>query len=186
MLGYAPAISATTSCLQLSAASGVIQIDDYFVGIGASDGLKPCSDEMIFEQVDKLKTCRTKAQLDLAEKSSGIAFDEHSLMFDPVHRSCMPPSLLVYDYMHTYLANGVGSWETALFVAALAVHTKVTLEDLRLAVLDDSWQRHKSSNTTRCYKNALLHPRLFLSRFIKGKLTRLRLCCRSCGTMSRP
>ena len=153
----------------VSAASGVIQIDDYFVGIGASDGLKPCSDEIIFGQVDKLKTCRTKAQLDLAEKSSGIAFDEHSLMFDPVHRSCMPPSLLVYDYMHTYLFNGVGSWEVALFVAALAVHTNVTVEDLRLAVLDDSWQRHKSSHTSRCSKNALLHPRLFSESLYKGQ-----------------
>ena len=148
--------------------SGIMELDDHFLGIGSWSGFLPNNDENIFADCERLRTTRSKSERESLEKCSGITFDSETLMFDANHRWQMPPSKIVYDYMHTYLVNGVASWELALFVSALSSHTSVSLEDLRLTVLDDAWRSSKSSHRTPGYQRNLFAFETFHGRPLQG------------------
>lgn len=141
--------------------SDIPAFDPFFVDIGACDGFKHSSDQEIFSSFDKLCNCRTKADLELQEKAGGVSFDPHAFMSDTVQRTKMPPSRIIYDYMHTYLSNGVASWEIALFLQAVFNHTHVTLEDLQATALADGWKGSRGSSETQSYLRNLFHSRLF-------------------------
>ena len=149
--------------------SGLEDFDDYLLTIAAAEGFKPNSDTSIWADVDRLEACETKAELDRFEKSSGLTYDEKSLMCDKDHRWKLPPSRIIYDYMHTYLHNGVASWELALFVQALLSHSGITLRDLQLTAMEDKWQSLKCTKRGASYMKNLLHERMFGDGLYKGQ-----------------
>jgi hypothetical protein len=103
--------------------------------------------------------CR-KQELDKQEISSGIVYDPSALMWSD-QRQVMPPSQILYDYMHTYLCNGVASWEVALFLDKVYSCTEITRESLLQSVLSSAWKGTQSSGKTEGYLANLFHQRMF-------------------------
>eukprot|EP00438_Fugacium_kawagutii_P035293 Skav215241 [mRNA] locus=scaffold811:68130:69437:- [translate_table: standard] len=150
----------------LKSQSRLTEIDDWFVELDAATGFQVNTDQQIYNQCDRLASCRTKAELEMMEKCSGLTYDADALMFDAVQRVKMPPSRIIYDYMHTYLCNGVASWEVCLFLEALFAHTDLRLDDLRQSIADDSWKR---AGAYPSYIKNLLRPRLLGEGLYKGQ-----------------
>ena len=149
--------------------SGIVEIDPFFVEISASDGFKPMTDAQLWSDFDTLRSCRNKAELQRQEKCTGLSFNEAALMFDKLERVKLPPSWCIYDYMHTYLCNGVASWEIAYFLQMVFDHTSLTLSDLQRAVQEDAWQSLRSSRRTKTYLSNLFHDRLLGDGLYKGE-----------------
>ena len=153
----------------LKARSGLVEHDSYFVELSASHGFKLSSDNEVFEVCDCMKTCRTKAELDRMQKTSGISYDAASLLFSEEERAKMPPSRIIHDFLHTYLANGVASWEIVLFISELETRTRVTLETLQTVVLQAGWKGTKSSGKTEGYLRNLFNRQMFGEDVYKGQ-----------------
>jgi hypothetical protein len=111
--------------------------------------------------------CR-KQELDKQEISSGIVYDPSALMWSD-QRQVMPPSQILYDYMHTYLCNGVASWEVALFLDKVYSCTEITRESLLQSVLSSAWKGTQSSGKTEGYLANLFHQRMFSESLYKGE-----------------
>ena len=148
--------------------SNLQAFDDWFKEIDASEGFVPASDREIFASVDALQHCRSKADLDMKEKATGITFDPYSLWFSD-QRCKMPPSMVLVDFMHSYMANGCCSWEVALLMEQVMAHTEVTLPILKEAVLAADWKALSSAHRTRGYIANLFHERLFGEGLYKGQ-----------------
>ena len=135
-------------CDTLKTDSGLLEHEASYVDISASSGFNLSSDASIFRECDRMKHCRTKAQLDMHEKATGIVYDVATLMFSQSERQKMPPSRIISDFMHVYLCNGVASWEVALLLETLFSRTSLTLDLLQEAAVSDAWKRFK-----RCKEN---------------------------------
>ena len=149
--------------------SGIAEVDPYFMELGATENFDLNSDAEIFNDYDRLSRCSTKVQLESQEKCSGLSFDADALLFDSSARKRLPPSRIIYDYMHTYLCNGVASWEISLFLTALLQHCTVTAEDLQVTMLSDGWKSGAATGRTKTYLSNLLHERLLGDGLYKGE-----------------
>lgn len=78
------------------------------------------SDAEWFETADALVprqgVRRSAKDLDNLEKSCGLNYNAHGLLFDPEMRKVVPPSTATYDSMHTYFNHGIASNETHVFL----------------------------------------------------------------------
>ena len=147
---------------------GVSCHDDYFKEISASHGFEPSSDAEIFSVCDRLVLCTTKKAQERLEITSGISFSTKSLMWSD-QRLRMPPSQILYDWMHTYLSNGCASWEVCLFLQTVEAKTNVTRELLQEAVCDAQWQGTRTSGKTPNYVKNLFAERMFGEGLYKGQ-----------------
>lgn len=79
-------------------------------------------DDFVCKEYDRLKDLAQagrQADLERRQKASGFVVSQGSLMGDPRLRRVLPPvSTLTYDWMHTYLSNGVASQEMYVFFDA--------------------------------------------------------------------
>ena len=155
----------------VSKGSGINDIDPWFKEISASDGFVFASDAEIFKSADSLTqaTPRTKSDLEMMERCTGIRYLPGTLMFDPLQRGKMPPNNMLTDPMHTYFTNGVASWEVALFVAKILEHTDCSLQDIQTAAVSHNWRSLKSSAKTTGYIRALFNDRMFGEGLYKGQ-----------------
>eukprot|EP00435_Cladocopium_sp_Y103_P024610 s1908_g6.t1 len=152
----------------LKKGSGVPEHDGYFVEISSAGGFVAANDTDVFHQCDMMKHPCTKAKLEEQEVSTGITFDPDSLMWSPM-RSWMPPSQILYDYMHLYLCNGIGSWEVILFLNQVYACTELDRASLQTAVLESEWTGTKSSGKTSTYLKNLFAERMFGENVYKGQ-----------------
>ena len=155
----------------VSKGSGINDIDPWFKEISASDGFVFASDAEIFKSADSLTqaTPRTKSDLEMMERCTGIRYLPGTLMFDPLQGGKMPPNNMLTDPMHTYFTNGVASWEVALFVAKILEHTDCSLQDIQTAAVSHNWRSLKSSAKTTGYIRALFNDRMFGEGLYKGQ-----------------
>eukprot|EP00435_Cladocopium_sp_Y103_P024378 s2819_g6.t1 len=153
----------------LKARSGLVEYDNYFVELSASHGFKLSSDSELFEVCDRMRHCRTKAELEMMEKTAGVTYADGSLLFSEEERAKLPPSRIIHDFLHTYLANGIASWEIVLFISQLETRTNVTLETLQSVALQAGWRGTKSSGKTQGYLRNLFHRRMFGEDVYKGQ-----------------
>ena len=154
----------------LKANSGVVEFDPYFVEIGAADGFEANTDAEIWAVCDRLARVESKAEMHRLEKVSGLTFDSKSLMFNQRERVKLPPFHMINDYMHSYLCNGVASWEVALLMEKIEQHTSLNLEMLREAAISAKWKSRRCS--PRClpsYIPKMFHARLFGEGLYKGQ-----------------
>ena len=158
-------------CLNcVKSGSEVPNFDGYFRDLSASDGFISASDQDIFQMCDRLCHCTTKSELENLEKCSGLSMNEATLLWQPVERAQMPPSMIILDCMHLYFVNGVASWEIALFLQSVFAHTTLTLDTLQSAVLSGEWVGgSKSMNRTRTYLKNLFEKRLYSDGLFKGQ-----------------
>ena len=73
-------------CDVLKKDSGLLEHEASYVDISASSGFRMNSDASIFGECDRMKLCRTRAQLELHEKATGIVYDDATLMFSKSER----------------------------------------------------------------------------------------------------
>eukprot|EP00435_Cladocopium_sp_Y103_P064875 s1864_g26.t1 len=156
-------------CDVLKKDSGLLEHEPSFVDVTASSGFKSLSDEKIFRDCDRMRDCRTRAQLDIHEKATGIVYDEATLMFSQSQRIKMPPSRIIADFMHCYLCNGVASWEVALMLEKIYSRTSLTLELLQEAVVSDLWKSSKGAKKTASYLKHLFPHKNFGEGIYKGE-----------------
>lgn len=142
--------------------------DDWFKEISAAGGFVPTTDTDVFNVCDAMKLPCSKKELETQEITSGISFNPATLMWSN-ERSQMPPSRVLYDYMHTYLFNGVASWEVSLFLDAVYNTTEVTREILSDAVTSLNWMSLRRSGKTKTYLKNLFHERMFGDGLYKGQ-----------------
>lgn len=116
-----------------------------------------------------MKRSTLKAQVEVESQCAGITYDAHTLMFCPEERRKMAPSRIINDGMHSYLVNGVASWEVALFLEAIYAHTAVTLPILADAVVSGLWKSSKMTGRSPTYLRNLFHPRMFTDGLYKGQ-----------------
>ena len=148
--------------------SNLIQFDDLFVEISSSTGFQSATDNEIFAAADALLTIRGQTALRRKEMVAGLRFDRASLLWTPT-RTSMPPSHIVTDPMHSYLCNGVASWEVSDFLQAVFANTPVTLLHIQQAVTQGNWRASKTSNRTAGYLRRLFDSRLFGEALYKGQ-----------------
>lgn len=142
--------------------------DDYFKEISAAGGFAPTTDADVFRVCDAMRLPCSRKELETQEITSGISYNPHTLMWSDV-RSQMPPSRVCYDYMHTYLFNGVASWEVSLFLELVFNETAVTRQIFQDAVSASEWISLKRSGKTPTYLRNLLHERMFGDGLYKGQ-----------------
>ena len=148
--------------------TNISRFDDFFVEVSAWQGFQPVTDEEIFQMADSMQHCATKAELEMTEKCAGFSFVPNSLLFTE-QRWKLGPSRILTDYMHTYLANGIASWEIALFVQTIVDHTSITLDMLRTCALGAGWKGTRSSGKTANYLGRLFDSRMFGEGLYKGQ-----------------
>lgn len=148
--------------------SNLPQFDDLFVEISAATGFQSATDNEIFSAADALATVRGQTALKKKEMVAGLRFDRASLLWTPT-RTSMPPSHIVTDPMHSYLCNGVASWEVSDFLQAVYANTPVTLLHLQQAITQGNWKASKSSDKTAGYLRRLFDSRLFGEGLYKGQ-----------------
>ena len=158
-------------CLNcVKSGSDVPNVDGYFRDLSASDGFISATDQDIFQMCDRLCLCTTKNELETLEKCSGLTMNEASLLWQPVERAQMPPSMIILDAMHLYFVNGVASWEIALYLQSVFAHTSLTLAALQSAVLSGEWVGGaKSMHRTKTYLKNLFEKRLYSDGLFKGQ-----------------
>ena len=156
-------------CDILKKDSGLLEHEASYVDISASSGFNLLSDASIFRECDRMRSCRTKAQLDMHEKATGIVCDVATLMFSQSERPKMPPSRIISDFMHVYLCNGVASWEVALMLETLYSRTALTLDVLQKAAVCDAWQSSKGAKKTPSYLKHLFSHKNFGEGHYKGE-----------------
>lgn len=152
----------------LKKGSGVPCHDNYFVEISSAGGFVDATDDDIFRQADQMMRPCTRKALEEQEIAAGITFEPESLLWSP-ERRLLPPSEIVYDYMHIYLANGICSWEVQLFLNKVYECTHVTRESLQSAALASEWRGLKSSGKTKTYVKNLFEERMFGENLYKGQ-----------------
>ncbi|CAK9073467.1 unnamed protein product [Durusdinium trenchii] len=82
----------------------------------------------------------------------------------------MPPSHILFDFMHCYLCNGVASWEVGLLMEKICTGTDITREVLGIAAKEAGWRGTAASGKNRpSYLPALWHERLFGDSLYKGQ-----------------
>ena len=156
-------------CDVLKKDSGLLEHDASYLDISAPSGFKLSSDAAIFRECDRMKHCRTRAQLEMHEKATGIVYDDATLMFSVSERRKMPPSRIIADFMHVYLCNGVASWEVALMLETVYSRTSLTLDILQAAAVSDAWQASKGAKKTPSYLKHLFSHKNFGEGIYKGE-----------------
>ena len=146
----------------------VVSYDDWFKEISAETGFVTISDQEIFALCDKMLLPCTKKSLELQEKCAGVSYIPGSLLWSS-ERAKMPPSHILYDYMHTYLCNGVASWEVTLLLEEVYSRSNVTLQLLQEAVAASKRTGLKASGKTPTYLVSLFHQRMFGEGCYKGQ-----------------
>lgn len=82
----------------------------------------------------------------------------------------MPPSHILFDFMHCYLCNGVASWEVGLLMEKICTGTDITREVLAITAKEAGWRGTAESGKNRpSYLPALWHERLFGDSLYKGQ-----------------
>lgn len=72
-----------------------------------------------YDKLQELARAGCQADLERRQKASGFVLAPNSLLGDVTVRSILPPvSTLTYDWMHTYLSNGIASQEMHAFFEA--------------------------------------------------------------------
>ena len=84
-----------------------------------------------------------------------------TLFFFSEQRNKLPPGRFCTGFMHTYLCNGVASWEIALWFESVTERANVTLDVLLECCLSAQWVANKHTRRTAGYLKSLFHPRLF-------------------------
>ena len=153
----------------VSAKSSLTEYEDCLKDISASSGFAVASDEEIFALCDKMLRPCTKRELDLQERCSGITYVRGSLLFDHMERSKLPPSRIMYDFMHTYLHNGVASREVHLYLTAVFQETEITRELLQNAVVASDWLGNGSTMKRKAALKHLLDAAMFGEDVYKGE-----------------
>ena len=149
--------------------SDVVSYDGWFKEISAGTGFVTISDQEIFALCDKMLLPCTKKSLELQEKCAGLSYTPGSLLW-PSEREKMAPSRILYDYMHTYLCNGIASWELTLLLEEVYTRSGVTLKLLQEAVVASNWTSFKASGKSPTYVKNLFHERMFGEGCYKGQV----------------
>ncbi|CAK9089101.1 Uncharacterized protein SCF082_LOCUS42049, partial [Durusdinium trenchii] len=153
----------------VKAASGVVEIDEDFKEISAANGFDLASDSDIFRLCDSLLQPMSKKDREMKERCCGVTCSPDTLLFDPSERLKMPPSRIMYDFMHTYLHNGCASREIHLFLTNIFSLTEVTREILQGAVVAAAWKATRSSGRNARYLERLFADFMFGDETYKGQ-----------------
>lgn len=153
----------------VKAASGVVEIDEDFKEISAANGFDLASDSDIFRLCDSLLQPMSKKDREMKERCCGVTCSPETLLFDPSERLKMPPSRIMYDFMHTYLHNGCASREIHLFLTNIFSLTEVTREILQGAVVAAAWKATRSSGRNARYLEHLFADFMFGDETYKGQ-----------------
>lgn len=148
--------------------SDLTQYDDWLRDLAASTGFCRATDAQIFAAADQMTNAVTKKELAIQEKASGITYSPSSLLWDSGQRSKMPPCKMAYDWMHTYLHNGICSLEIFLFLNMVYQYTNITRSLLQEAVVSCAWQCVGSSGHKQTYIKNLFEEKMFEEKF-KGQ-----------------
>ena len=94
--------------------------DALFVEIGAAtlDKCIPVKDDDFFKQCDRLQDLATagrpKKEIENLEFRLGLHYNKHGLLWNKEVRVLLPPSQVIPDTLHCYMANGCASQEVLL------------------------------------------------------------------------
>lgn len=150
------------------AGGDLTQYDDWLRDLAASTGFCRATDAQIFAAADQMTNAVTKKELAIQEKASGITYSPSSLLWDSGQRSKMPPCKMAYDWMHTYLHNGICILEIFLFLNMVYQYTNITRSLLQEAVVSCAWQGVGSSGHKQTYIKNLFEEKMFDEKF-KGQ-----------------
>lgn len=152
----------------LKKASNLRTAGDGLVELDAHTGFLKFTNQEIFDTMDNLANCASKAQRQHLEKISGLCWSGSGLWNSAVRNRC-PPDHMLTDLMHSYNVNGVASWEVAMFLEKVMEHTEMTLSVLKEAIVNAGWKSFSASGKTTGYVQSLFHPRLFGEGLFKGQ-----------------
>lgn len=165
------------ACLNvLKKNSGCVDPGDIFVDISEADSSKfiPTTDSGLFEAADQLKAAvtggRSKEYITSLEKALGINFLEYGILYDTSARCRLLPTDFCSDGMHSYLGNGVASWEVGLFMAAIQKEKGWSCHTLEEASKRSCWKRPGASmNASQTFLKGLWYRSYFSESIYKGK-----------------
>ena len=144
--------------------------DDMFLEIpfATLDKCIPIQDADFLKQCDRLqdfvKGGRTKKDIESLAFRLGIHYNEHGLLWNKDARVLLPPSKVIPDTLHSYMANGIASQEIMLVwgqATALGLDTNAIFEVLHVLQLHRASVDHR---TLTWQKN------LFAEKKMKGDL----------------
>ena len=133
--------------------------DPFFVEISVAtlDKCVPVKDQEFLRQCDRLQGLvtagSTKKDIENLAFRLGLHYNKHGLLWDKDVRELLPPSKVIPDTLHSYMANGIASQEimlvwgqaTALGLDQNAVFEVLHVFDLQRADVHHrtlTWQKH--------------------------------------------
>ena len=144
--------------------------DDMFqeISFATLDKCIPIRDAEFFKQCDRLqdlvKAGRTKKDIESLAFRLGIHYNKHGLLWNKDVRPFLPPSKVIPDTLHSYMANGIASQEIMLVwgqATALGLDTNAIFEVLNVLQLHRASVDHRTLNWQK---------NLFSEKKMKGDL----------------
>ena len=119
----------------------------------AFSAFDPMTDDDLWQSHDTLVGTDGARRKQL-EQAMGVTVNLHGLLADRDLRRFVSPSLIIWDYMHVYLSNGIAGWEIQKLLWALTTKWHATMEDVRTFFQAD-WKVHSAQETVARQKNAV-------------------------------
>ena len=158
------------NCIAKSA-QGTAEKDAQFRTIAESDMslFQQHSTEALRQFICKaLQHPKSKAEHELQERVLGYRIERNNMWMSPTCLQYLPLERYVNDSMHCYFSNGICSVEIALLLDAVQTVTKKTIADIKRAVLDAGWLRHRSHS--RHGENQYWTKRLFTEAYFGSSM----------------
>ena len=158
------------NCIAKSA-QGTAERDAQFRTIAESDMslFQQHSTEALRQFICKaLQHPKSKAEHELQERVLGYRIERNNMWMSPTCLQCLPLERYVNDSMHCYFSNGICCVAIALLLDAVQTVTKKTIADIKRAVLDAGWLRHRSHS--RHGENQYWTKRLFTEAYFGSSM----------------